>query len=150
MGRINCKKFNIAIFKIMADGTILLFQTFLPLFCQTVVICSLLLRLTQPYSPLLLSLEMFTTVPNCWLPVLNPLITMITIKEYRNAIRKIVRKIGKSSTVQIQSYHSPGTLPMAAAAMPPQRPPIITINHQNHLQLEPMNNVNLHRKSVPF
>jgi septum formation inhibitor MinC len=43
---------------------------------------------------------------------------------------------------------------MGEGGMPqPEWPPIITINHQNHLQLEPMNNVinvNLHRSPYHF
>uniref|UniRef100_A0A914HSS7 Gustatory receptor n=1 Tax=Globodera rostochiensis TaxID=31243 RepID=A0A914HSS7_GLORO len=83
----------------------MLIQAFVPFYCVSIGLLCILFQLIGNYSSVLLQLEMLAFVPLHWLPVLNPLVTVLTIQDYRTALVTILkcgRKNNQITTVSLK------------------------------------------------
>lgn len=81
----------------------MIFQAIVPLFLMStnISICLSLLIPSDSVDSTILTLQMLSVIPLHWLPVLNPLITIMTIRSFRKAILGKIMSIQSSNQWQI-------------------------------------------------
>jgi hypothetical protein len=109
------------------------FQALLPMYVIIIFLVNIVNMLTSEYSPSIVAIQMLAFVPINWLPLFNPIVTILTIRSYRYGMLTMFRikqakglstgGVGGNAPRKTSSHQ-----PAAPSTLAPSPTPVVTVH----------------------